>query len=56
MDTTLGININTGKSYTVLIADDSFSDRQLIKRFLQADQFEVLSDVPSGEGVIDYLK
>lgn len=56
MDTPLGININSGKNYTVIIADDSFSDRQLIKRFLQADQFEVLSDVPSGEGVIDYLK
>lgn len=56
MDTALGINISNGKHYTVVIAEDSFSDRELLKRFLQADQFEILADVPSGEGVTDFLK
>lgn len=56
MDTALGINITNGKQYTVVIAEDSFSDRELLKRFLQADQFEILADVPSGEGVTDFLK
>lgn len=56
MDTALGINIENGAHYKVIIAEDSFSDRELLKRFLQADQFEILADVPSGEGVLDYLK
>ena len=56
MDTALGINVANGNHYKVIIAEDSFSDRELLKRFLQADQFEILADVPSGEGVLDYFK
>ena len=56
MDTALGINVANGNHYKVIIAEDSFSDRELLKRFLQADQFENLADVPSGEGVLDYFK
>ncbi|MBK8397615.1 MAG: HDOD domain-containing protein [Leptospiraceae bacterium] len=56
MDTALGINLSNSTSYKVLIADDSAPHRMLLKRFLQASQFEVLSDVANGEAIIDFLK
>lgn len=56
MSTPLGINPSTGKSYTAVIAEDSFPDRELLKRYLQGSQFEILADVPNGEGVLDFLK
>lgn len=55
MDTPLGINVSNGNNYNVIIAEDTFTDRNLLKRFLQASQFNILADVPNGDGVLDYL-
>ncbi len=51
----IGITVSTGQSYNVLIAEDSFSERALLKKFLQILHFNVLADVSSGEAVIEYL-
>jgi two-component system, chemotaxis family, chemotaxis protein CheY len=56
MSTAIGINTISGANYNVLIADDSYTDRVLLKRFLQIVHFNVVAEVPSGEGVIDYLR
>ncbi len=56
MDTALGINVSNGKQLNVIIADDSFVERALLKRFLQASQFNVLAELTSGEAVLDFLK
>ena len=45
MDTALGINIENGAHYKVIMGKTLFLI-ELLKRFLQADQFEILADVP----------
>lgn len=56
MDIALGINVANNNAYNVVIADDSFADRELLKRFLQASKFNILADVKSGNAVLEFLK
>lgn len=52
----LGLNPENFKPYKVVIAEDSTVDRNLLKRYLQSELFEILYEAPNGEDVLFYLK
>ena len=47
---------NATMSYSILIVDDSKSDRYIIDRFLRkSEQFDVISEVEDGQEAIDFF-
>lgn len=52
----LGLNPENFKPYKVMIAEDSTVDRNLLKRYLQSERFEILYESANGEDLLFYLK
>jgi HD-like signal output (HDOD) protein len=56
MNTALGINLASGKNFNVAISEDSFVDREILRRYLNSSQFNVLPEVRSKEEIFECLK
>ncbi|MCB1190757.1 MAG: HDOD domain-containing protein [Leptospiraceae bacterium] len=52
----LGINLKTKKPFNVIIADNPNMDRQLLKRFLLQENFNVISEAATQNEALDYIK
>lgn len=52
----LGLNPENFKPYKVMIAEDSTVDRNLLRRYLQSERFEILYESSNGEDLLFYLK
>ncbi len=52
----LGLNPENFKPYKVMIAEDSAVDRNLLRRYLQSERFEILYESTNGEDLLFYLK
>lgn len=52
----LGINLKTKIPFNVVIVDNPNMDRQLLKRFLLQDNFNVISEAATQQEAIGYLK
>jgi HD-like signal output (HDOD) protein/ActR/RegA family two-component response regulator len=51
----IGINPDTLKAYNAMIVDDGAIDRNMLRRYLQSEKFEILHESSSGEDVLSYL-
>ena len=52
----LGLNPENFKPYKVMIAEDSTVDRNLLRRYLQSERFEILHETSNGDDLLFYLK
>ncbi len=52
----LGLNPENFKPYKVMIAEDSNVDRNLLRRYLQSERFEILHETSNGDDLLFYLK
>lgn len=52
----IGLNPSSLKPYKVMIAEDSTADRNLLRRYLQSERFEILYESNNGDDLLFYLK
>lgn len=52
----LGLNPENFRPYKVMIAEDSTTDRTLLRRYLQSEKFEILYESTNGEDLLFYLR